>query len=211
MNVVEALFHISSELGRQEAEAMIAISLEHGFRYMETSGKIFRNTAIFDKRADRKVLMELAASIRGHGEFGARLAFPMSYAALGKGYGEIGEPEQGLTSVDEALNFIEETSEYLMKAELHRLKGELLLLQAQSNSEEAERQFRTAIDVARGQQAKSWELRATISLSRLLASQRRYDEARTILAETYGWFTEGFDTRDLQEAKQLLNELDQES
>src|SRR6516164_4896254 len=102
---------------------------------------------------------------------------------------------------------VERTSEYEMKAELLRLKGQLLLLQTQSNSEEAERWFRSAIDIARGQQAKSWELHATTSLARLLANQHRRDEGRTMLAEIYNWFIEGFDTADLKEAKMLLDEL----
>ena len=207
LNVVESLLHVSSDLGQQEAERIIAISVEHGFQHLETIGKIFRNMAILARRPDRKALTELAALIRGQGEFGARLAFPMHCAALAKGYSEIGEPEQGLIIVDEALNFIEETSEYLMKAELHRLKGQLLLLQTQANSAEAEKWFRTAIDVARGQEAKSWELRAATSLSRLLASQHRRDEARIMLAEIYNWFTEGFDTADLIDAKALLEKL----
>src|SRR5262249_37085304 len=150
---------------------------------LETIGKIFRNMAILARGADRKVLTEMAALIPGLAEFGDRLGFPMFCAALAKGYGEIGEPEHGLTLVDEALTDIERASEYLMKAELHRLKGQLLLLQPQSNSDEAERWFRTAIDIARGQQAKSWELRAASSLSRLLASHHRRDEARTMLGE----------------------------
>jgi len=83
----------------------------------------------------------------------------------------------------------------------------LLLMQAGANAAEAERQFRNAIDIARHQQAKSWELRATTSLARLLAKQNRRGEARTMLAEIYGWFTEGFDTPDLIEAKSLLDEL----
>ena len=94
-----------------------------------------------------------------------------------------------------------------MQAELHRLKGELSLLHDQPNPAEAEREFRSAIDIARGQQAKSWELRAATSLSRLLASQHRRDEARAMLAEIYSWFTEGFDAADLKEAKALLDEL----
>jgi class 3 adenylate cyclase/tetratricopeptide (TPR) repeat protein len=207
LNVVEALLHVSAELGLQQAERIVAISAEHGFRHLETIGKTFRIMAILDRRADSKLLTELAALIRGQAEFGARLAFPMKCMALAKGYGEIGEPEQGLTLVDEALNFIEETSEYQMNAELHRLKGQLLLLQTQSNFHEAERWFRTAIDIARVQQAKSLELRAATSLSRLLASQHRRDEARTMLAEIYNWFTEGFDTADLKNAKALLDEL----
>jgi predicted ATPase len=94
-----------------------------------------------------------------------------------------------------------------MKAELHRLKGQLLSLQTPSNSEEAERWFRTAIEIARAQQAKSWELRATTSLARLLTSQNRRDEARGMLALIYNWFTEGFDTTDLKDAKAMLDEL----
>ena len=207
LNVVEALLHVDSHLGEQEADRMIAISAEHGFPHHETSGTIFRNMAILDRRADRKALTELAALIRGKAESGARLGFPMFCSALAKGYGKIGEPRQGLTLVDEVLTDIERTSEYEMKAELLRLKGQLLLLQTKSNSEEAERWFRTAIDVARGQQAKSWELRAATSLSRLLASQHRRDEARSMLAEIYNWFTEGFDTADLKDAKALLDEL----
>ncbi|HEY2486822.1 MAG TPA: hypothetical protein VGI36_16890, partial [Candidatus Binataceae bacterium] len=136
---------------------------------------------------------------------GARLAFPIYCAALAKAYGEIDEPEQGLKLLDEVLNFVEETSEYLMKAELHRLKGHLLLLQTQSNSAEAERWFRNAIDLARDQQAKSWELRATTSLARLLRDTDRREEARAMLSEIYNWFTEGFDTADLKDAKALLD------
>ena len=92
-------------------------------------------------------------------------------------------------------------------AELCRLKGELLLLQNASDATEAESCFREAIAIAQRQQAKSWELRATMSLARLLAKQGRRDEARAMLAEIYNWFTEGFDTPDLKDAKALLEEL----
>jgi tetratricopeptide (TPR) repeat protein len=194
-------------LSQQEAERMIALSVEHGFRLQETTGRVYRNIGNLDRRADPAVLTELAALIGRLADFGARLAFPAYYAALAKGYGEIGDPEQGLALIDEVLTGIERNSEYMMKAELHRLKGQLLLLQTQSNSEEAERWFRSAIDIARGQQAKSWELHATTSLARLLANQHRRDEGRTMLAEIYNWFIEGFDTADLKEAKMLLDEL----
>ncbi|MGZ3620163.1 MAG: hypothetical protein ACXVAA_06610, partial [Candidatus Binataceae bacterium] len=93
------------------------------------------------------------------------------------------------------------------EAEMHRLKGELLLKQNDSNASEAQNCFQRAIEIARKQSAKSWELRATTSLARLLAKQGRRDVAHTMLAEIYGWFTEGFDTRDLKEAKGLLDEL----
>ena len=95
----------------------------------------------------------------------------------------------------------------MYEAELHRLKGELLLMQNAGDSVEAEHCFQTAIEVARRQGGKSLELRATTSLARLLAKQGRRDEARAMLAEIYGWFTEGFDTADLKDAKRLLDEL----
>jgi predicted ATPase len=100
---------------------------------------------------------------------------------------------------------VEETDERHWEAELYRLKGELLL--TQGDKTEAEASFHKAIEVARRQQAKSWELRATVSLCRLWRKQGRVDEARQTLAEIYGWFTEGFDTPDLQEAKALLEGL----
>jgi hypothetical protein len=110
LNVVEALLHVDSHLGQQEAERIVTISVAHGFPHHETSGKILRNMAILARRSHREVLAELAALIRDrYAELGARLGFPMYSAALATGYGEIGEPERGLIVVDEALNFIEET------------------------------------------------------------------------------------------------------
>ena len=90
---------------------------------------------------------------------------------------------------------------------MHRLKGELLLAQDASNAAQAEQSFRTAIEISRKQNAKSWELRATTSLARLLGQQGKRDEARAMLADIYNWFTEGFDTADLKDAKALLDEL----
>jgi predicted ATPase len=92
------------------------------------------------------------------------------------------------------------------EAEAHRLRGELLLRQDHPNVAEAQSCFQRAIEIARNQSAKSFELRATMSLARLLVKQGRRDEARTILAEIYNWFTEGFDTADLKDAKALLDE-----
>jgi predicted ATPase len=107
----------------------------------------------------------------------------------------------------EALADVKETEGRQYEAEIDRLKGELLLKQDHSNAAEAQKCFEQAINIARNQSAKSWELRATMSLSRLLAKQGRRDEARSILAEIYAWFTEGFDTADLMEAKALLDQL----
>ena len=114
---------------------------------------------------------------------------------------------QGLEAVDEALAIVERTGTRFNEAELRRLKGELLLVATNVTKEEAAQCFRDAIAIARRQSAKAWELRATTSLARLLASQERGEEARSVLAKIYGWFTEGFDTADLKDAKALLDEL----
>jgi predicted ATPase len=115
--------------------------------------------------------------------------------------------EEALDALIEPLATLQITNERFYEAELYRQKGELLLMQPGSNTIEAERLFRASIETAQHQQAKSLELRAATSLARLLMSQGRRDEARTMLAEIYGWFTEGFETADLTEAKALLDEL----
>jgi predicted ATPase len=101
---------------------------------------------------------------------------------------------------------VNQTDQRMQEAEVYRLKGELSL-KARGNEQEAEACLRRAVEIARHQSAKWWELRATVSLARLLDKQGRRDEARAILAEIYGWFTEGFDTADLKDAKALLDEL----
>jgi predicted ATPase len=109
--------------------------------------------------------------------------------------------------IEEALATDINNGRYSTVPELHRIRGELLLQRDPPCLAEAEQSFRTAIEEAQRHAAKSWELRATTSLARLLARQNRRDEAGTMLAEIYGWFTEGFDTADLKEAKALLDEL----
>src|SRR2546425_11680131 len=107
----------------------------------------------------------------------------------------------------EALAVVNDRGEHRWEAELYRLQGELLLARSAEHDAEAETCFRQALDVACQQQAKSWELRAAMSLSRLWQRQGKHAAARQLLAEVYGWFTEGFDTADLQEARALLDEL----
>ena len=128
-------------------------------------------------------------------------------ALLAEAYAKIGQVEEGLTTLTDAMALVKKNGEHFYEAELHRIKGELLLSSSTENHAEAETCFHQAIDIARCQQAKSWELRATTSLARLLRKQGKNVEARQRLAEIYSWFTEGFDTADLQEAKALLEEL----
>jgi predicted ATPase len=138
---------------------------------------------------------------------GAELGRPRYLALLAEAYGIMEQPEVGLTVLTEALTLTDTTGERGYKPELYRLKGALLLQQSSVNTTEAETCFHQAITIARSQQAKSFELRAATSLARLWQQQGKRIEARELLAPVYGWFTEGFDTADLQEAKALLDAL----
>ena len=133
-------------------------------------------------------------------------------AGLAEVCGQAGQTEEGLTLVAEAQAFVEKTGQRLMEAEIYRVKGELLLRQgAPDVAIEAEACYWQAVEVARQQRAKSWELRATMSLCRLWRKRGRQKEARRMPEEIYGWFTEGFDTQDMREAKALLDELSNEN
>jgi predicted ATPase len=118
-----------------------------------------------------------------------------------------GQFDEADRTMAQAVSFIEETGERAYEAEVHRLQGELLLIQDASNAARAEESFRCAIQIARHQRAKSWELRATTSLARLFVKQHKRREARAMLAGIYNWFTEGFDTADLKDAKAILDGL----
>ena len=130
---------------------------------------------------------------------------PHHITRLAKACEMIGQIEEGLTLLDDALQVVERTGERWFAAELNRQKGELLL--RQGHSEVAEELYRKALSIAEEQGAKLWELRAAASLARLRRDQGRHAEARDVLAPVYGWFTEGFDTPNLKEAKALRDEL----
>ncbi len=150
------------------------------------------------------------ASLRANG---VTMAITQSLVMLGEVFGKAGRYAEGLETIAEALALVEHTGERFWEAELWRIKGELLLQAAASNSQasraqaEAEGCYHQALEIARRQSAKAWELRAATSLARLWQQQGKTAEARQMLAEIYGWFTEGFDTADLKQAKELLDEL----
>ena len=138
---------------------------------------------------------------------GAGVAWPWFLALLAEACGKVGQLDEGLRALEEALAAVQHNEEHHYEAEVYRLKGELLLQVSPAHQEEAEEHFQQALAVARRRQTKSWELRAATSLSRLWQQQGKRQEAHDLLAPSYGWFTEGFDTADLQEAKALLNAL----
>ena len=135
---------------------------------------------------------------------GLKLYRPYLLALLAEAYGQAGQPEAGLSVLNEALTLVEATEERWWEAEVYRLQGELFLRLPLPDIPQATACFHQALDVARRQQAKALELRAALSLSRLWQQPGQRDQARQVLAELYSWFTEGFETPDLQEARRWL-------
>jgi predicted ATPase len=200
---------------RDQADAAITVATAQSFALARASGLIMHGWAIAVQEHSREGLVQIRQGLDMYRSTGAEYQRPHYLTLLAEASGLLGQPEGGLAALEEALTLIEKTGERYYEAELHRQRGELLLLrEAQSHSaqgsreqHEAERCFQQALDVSRQQQAKSLELRAAMSLARLWQQQGKRDEARALLAPIYGWFTEGFDTADLQEAKVLLEEL----
>jgi predicted ATPase len=137
---------------------------------------------------------------------GLKLRRPQHLSLLATAYEKAGQGEKGLAVLSEALEAADRSGERWWEAELYRLKGELLLVQGATEID-VEACFRQAIEIAQRQEAKSLELRATVSMGRLWQKQGKHQEARQLLAEIYSWFTEGFNTPDLQEARTLLEQL----
>ena len=138
---------------------------------------------------------------------GGTLWMPLWLSHLTRAYADLGRFDEAWRCVDEAMTMIETTKEKWFEAEVHRTAGEIALLSPEPDAAKAEAYFERSLTVARQQQAKSWELRAAMSIARLWRDQGKVQQARELLAPVYGWFTEGFDTRDLKEAKALLEEL----
>ena len=132
---------------------------------------------------------------------------PLFLSYLAMAHAESGQIDDAWSCIGEAMTVVETTKERWFEAEIHRMAGEIALMAAAPDATKAEVYFERSLAVARKQQAKSWELRAAMSMARLWRGQGKRDEARKLLAPVYGWFTEGFGTLDLKQAKALLDEL----
>ena len=139
--------------------------------------------------------------------YGSNSGVPSHLSFLAWAYAELGQFDDAWRCIGEAMTAVETTKETWFEAEINRMAGEIALKSPQPDAAKAEAYFERALAVARKQQAKSWELRAAMSMARLWRDQGKRDEARDLLAPVYGWFTEGFDTLDLKEAKALLEQL----
>jgi predicted ATPase len=150
---------------------------------------------------------QITSGIAAFRSMGATVWSPKALSYLAKAYAELGQFDDAWRCSEEAITHMETTKERWWEAEVNRVAGEIALMGPQNDSAKAEAHFERALTIARAQRTKSWELRAAMSLARLWRDQGKTQQARELLAPVYGWFTEGFDTRDLKEAKALLEEL----
>jgi predicted ATPase len=216
---------------QERAEAEIDLSTNQGFPHWVAAGAILLGWALAEQGQGAEGITQIRQGLAARQATGAEVNQPYFLALLAEAYGKVGQIEEGLNVVAEALALVEKSGERMWEAELYRLRGELLLRVGEEGREgetesgregevtkityspippfssSPEECFHKAIEVAQHQQAKSLELRATMSLSRLWQKEGKKEEARKMLSEIYGWFTEGFDTADLKEAKALLEEL----
>jgi predicted ATPase len=181
------------------------LASEHGFAQWLAMASAIHGWALAMQGQSEQGIAELRQGIDA--EQNQKSFQPYLLGLLAEAYGESGHAEKGLPPLAEAIDLMDTLGLRIYGAELHLLKGKLLLKQAVPNISEAETCFHDALERARAQQAKAWELRAATSLARLWQSQNKRQEAYDLLAPVYEWFTEGFDTADLQEAKALLAEL----
>jgi DNA-binding winged helix-turn-helix (wHTH) protein/predicted ATPase len=186
------------------AEATLELATVQGFEHRMAQGCMMRGWALAMQGDAATGVGLIQQGWRVVQSIGQKLYHPYHLALLAEAYGQARQPDAGLTCLAEALTLAEATEERWWEAELYRLKGELLLRLPLPDISQATACFHQALEVARRQQAKSLELRATLSLSRLWQQHGKQDQARQLLTEVYSWFTEGFETPDLQEARVWL-------
>jgi len=192
---------------RALSDELVALADEKGAWFWEAQAMSYRGCllALTGEAADAVHMMPSALS--AYHSTGATLFMPWYLSTLARAYAELGEFDDARRCIDEAITTTDTTEEMWSEAELNRMAGEIALMSPEPDAAKAEAYFERALGVARAQQAKSWELRAAMSMARLWRDQGKPQQARELLAPVYGWFTEGFDTRDLKEAKVLLEEL----
>ena len=188
-------------------DELVALADEKSALYWKTAAMFMHGCLLVQGGKALNAIEVLTTAQSALRSTGATLFAPAYLSYLARAYAELGNCDDARRCVAEAVTAAETTRETWFEAEIHRMAGEIALILPGPDAAEAEACFERALAVARAQQAKSWELRAAMSLTRLWRDQGKPRQARELLAPVYGWFTEGFDTRDLKEAKALLEEL----
>lgn len=194
------------EESKELAEASNVLCTEHGIPYWFAWGPILRGWALTEQGRREEGKKQIRQGLEAYSATGAVIGRPLFLGLLAEAYLKAKQSTKGLAVVAEALNIVSRTGDRFGEPELHRLKGELLSIGSSGNHTDAETCFMQGLDVSRDQNAKSFELRAAMSLNRLWQKQGKTAQGRELLAEVYGWFTEGFDTPDLKEAKAILDQ-----
>ncbi|MGO9450300.1 MAG: adenylate/guanylate cyclase domain-containing protein [Candidatus Binataceae bacterium] len=190
---------------RRQSEALIELSQEHGYPHWLASGKMSLGALIVEEEDFDLGIALMREGLVGTRRSGMLPVYRFGLILMARAFLRAGNVDHGLLALDESAQGIEADDQRFQEAEIWRLRGEFML--AKHAEQAARENFHRAIEVARAQQARSWELRAATSLARMLSSQDRREEARATLAPVYDWFTEGLDTRDLRLAKTLLDRL----
>ncbi len=197
-NYVEAITH---------ADELVALADKTGALYWKATGIIFREAARARAGDTSDVVQQITSALRSAQSTGGSVSISFFWSVLAKVNAGLGQFDQAWRYIDDATGAVEATGETWNEADIHLAAGEIARMSPEPDAEKAQAHFERALEIARAQQARSFELRAATSLARLWRDQGRRAEAHDLLAPVYGWFTEGFDTRDLREAKALLDAL----
>jgi len=195
------------EILRLYAEEAIALCEENGFAEWLSQGRFCLGWALAELGQLEQGVRQIEAGIAGSRAIGGHASQQYATALLTHSYGKMGRTQEALALLSNILTNIGSMGQTVQQAEMLRLKGEIMLMHDTGATEQAEACFRRALEVARAQEARWWELRTSVSLARLLRDTNRRDEARATLGEIYAWFTEGFELPDLRDAKTLLDQL----
>jgi predicted ATPase len=189
------------------ADELVALADEKGGAYWKALGTMMQGDLLALTGEASVAIQKITFGVTAQRSTGATVLIPSYLSSLARAYADLGQFDDARRYIDEAMTLVETTKERLFEAEINRDAGDIALMPPEPDAAKAEAYFERAVAVARKQQAKSLELRAAMSMARLLRDQGKPQQARELLAPVYGWFTEGFDTRDLKEAKALLDEL----
>jgi predicted ATPase len=206
-SAIADVFRRDTARAAERSAALLQLGQQQGFGLWTPGATVIQGWAMTREGQGAAGVEWIRRGIAEWTSVGAEMARPFFFGLFAEAYALGGELQRGLGALDKGIAAVERTGQRWPEAELYRLRGELLTSLADDGAEEAEAAFGRAIEVARRQYAKSWELRAATSLARLWRDHGKRAEARDLLAPVYGWFTEGFATPDLKHAKALLDEL----
>jgi len=189
------------------SDELIQVAEEKGSIFWKSAGMLRRAAVLVSTGKASDALAIFTTAIPAMRSTGTTIYLPVWLSHLARAYGELGQFDEAWRCIEEAKALLETTKEQWYEAELHRIAGEIALIPSEPDAAKAQTHFERSLAIARGQQARSWELRTATSLARVWRDQGKLDDAKQLLAPIFGWFTEGFDTLDLKQANALLTEL----